>query len=203
MTGVRLAEPVEIPTMAATLAAAHTDYEWARWAFPGDPEERRRRLDGLMALALEATVPHGLVWVSDDLACVAIWGSPAPRPPVPGAAARAAAEAELLGADGPRLDEADAITRPFHPTEPSWYLGTIGTRPDRRGHGLAAAVLRPVLDRCDRDRTPAFLETSSTLNERLYERLGFVVTHRAVTPDGALPLTVMVRAPHRTVATVS
>ena len=196
MVTVRPGQPAEIPTMAATLAAAHTDYEWARWAFPGDPAERHRRLEGLMTLTLEATVPHGLVWTTDDVACVAVWGSPTPLPSDPAATrARIAAETELVGDDGPRLDAADAVTRPHHPSEPAWYLGTIGTRPERRGHGLAAAVLGPVLQRCDDDGTIAYLETSSTLNERLYERLGFVVTHRAVSPDGLLPLTVMVRAP--------
>lgn len=199
MADVRLGVPADIPAMAATLADAHTDYEWARWAFtgsgPGDPADRRRRLLGLMTLTLEATVPHDLVWTTDDQACVAVWVSPAPRPPDPGAAARAAAEAELLGDDGPRLDAADAVTQPFHPTGPSWYLGTIGTRPDRRGEGLATSVLAPVLAQCDAEATLAHLETSSAANERLYERLGFVVTHRAVSPDGVLPLTVMVRTP--------
>jgi GNAT superfamily N-acetyltransferase len=195
MVDVRLGEPADVPALAATLADAHTDYEWARWAFPGHPSERRRRLLGLMSLTLEATVPHGLVWTTDDRACVAVWVPPPPRSPDPDAAARAASEAELLADDGPRLDAADAVTRPFHPTEPSWYLGTIGTLPGRRGEGLATAVLAPVLALCDAERTLAFLETSNALNERLYERLGFVVTHRAVSPDGVLPLTVMVRTP--------
>jgi GNAT superfamily N-acetyltransferase len=192
---VRPAEPADITAMAATLADAHVDYEWSMWAFPGAAAERHRRLLGLMTITLETSVPHGLVWTTDDCACVAVWGAPAPLPPDPLAEQHAAAEAELIGADGPRLDAADALTRPHHPPRPRRYLGTIGTRPAQRGHGLARAVLAPVLEQCDRERVPAFLETSSAANERFYERLGFEVTHRTVTADGLLPLIVMVRTP--------
>ena len=78
---------------------------------------------------------------------------------------------------------------------PYWYLGTVGTLPERRGRGLATDVLRPVLDRCDTDRSMACLETSSDANVRLYARLGFDVVFRTTSDDGVLPLIVMTREP--------
>lgn len=62
-----------------------------------------------------------------------------------------------------------------HPHEPHWYLPLIGVDPvhQRRGHG--SALLEHALRRCDRDRTPAYLESTNPANIPLYERHGFEV----------------------------
>jgi GNAT superfamily N-acetyltransferase len=105
-----------------------------------------------------------------------------------------AAQGALI--DVERMRVSHELTHPFQPLLPSWYLGTVGTRPDRRGEGLASALLRPILDECDRTGTLAWLETSSDDNVRLYERLGFVDVVRLHTPDEVgLPLIVMERQP--------
>jgi len=61
----------------------------------------------------------------------------------------------------------------FHPTEPHWYLPLIGVDMTKQGHGYGSALLRHALERCDRDRLPAYLEASSPRNKALYERHGF------------------------------
>ena len=45
--------------------------------------------------------------------------------------------------------------------------------------------MRPVLERCDREGVPAYLEASSERSMRLYERLGWEFTGEAVRlPEG-------------------
>ncbi len=44
--------------------------------------------------------------------------------------------------------------------------------------------MRPVLNRCDHDGTPAYLEATSPRNRQLYQRLGFHVTSEIPLPDG-------------------
>jgi GNAT superfamily N-acetyltransferase len=61
----------------------------------------------------------------------------------------------------------------FHPQEPHWYLALIGVDPIEQGHGHGSALLTHALERCDRDRLPAYLEASSPRNKVLYERHGF------------------------------
>jgi predicted GNAT family N-acyltransferase len=56
-------------------------------------------------------------------------------------------------------------------------------------------LLREVLQRCDRDRTPAYLEATSPENVRLYRRHGFEVTGEICLPDGP-SLWPMWRAPN-------
>ena len=48
-----------------------------------------------------------------------------------------------------------------HPPEPHWYLPLIGVDPARQGQGLGAALMRPVLAKCDAAGLPAYLESTS------------------------------------------
>jgi ribosomal protein S18 acetylase RimI-like enzyme len=61
----------------------------------------------------------------------------------------------------------------YHPDEPHWYLPLIGVDPSQQGKGYGSALLTHALMRCDRDHTPAYLESSNPKNIPLYERHGF------------------------------
>ncbi len=59
--------------------------------------------------------------------------------------------------------------------EPNYYLAVLGVEPGHQGRGIGSALMRPILERCDRDRLPATLETFTERNLPLYERHGFEV----------------------------
>jgi N-acetylglutamate synthase-like GNAT family acetyltransferase len=61
----------------------------------------------------------------------------------------------------------------LHPREPHWYLFAVGVVPEATGQSRGTALLEPMLERCDAQRLPAYLEASSEHNARLYARLGF------------------------------
>jgi GNAT superfamily N-acetyltransferase len=61
----------------------------------------------------------------------------------------------------------------LHPTESHWYLPLIGVDVTKQGRGYGAALLSHALERCDRDRLPAYLEATSPRNKALYARHGF------------------------------
>lgn len=82
-----------------------------------------------------------------------------------------------------------------HPEEPHAYLFFVGVHQDRRGQGLGAALLAPVLERCDREEIPAYLENSNPANEAFYARLGFAQRGKISLPKGAPPLMPMWREP--------
>jgi ribosomal protein S18 acetylase RimI-like enzyme len=63
----------------------------------------------------------------------------------------------------------------FHPQSPHWYLPLIGVDPVQQGRGYGSALLRHALRVCDRERTPAYLESSNPRNISLYQRHGFEV----------------------------
>ncbi len=81
-----------------------------------------------------------------------------------------------LRGDAPRLLKALTFIERKHPRSPDhWYLPIVGVAPEWQGRGYGAALMRPVLERCDRERSPAYLEASSPRNRALYERHGFEV----------------------------
>ena len=61
----------------------------------------------------------------------------------------------------------------FHPQSAHWYLPFVGVEPMQQGRGLGALLLRPILERCDLERLPAYLESTNPRNAPFYESLGF------------------------------
>lgn len=101
---------------------------------------------------------------------------PACRIP-PGAAERAAS---LLG-EGmqeslPRLREWLALWGGEDPPVRHWHLGPIAVEEESQGQGIGSGMLRHFCRLLDADREPAYLETDSAANVRLYRRFGFSLT---------------------------
>jgi len=196
---VRIAEPRDVPSIAATLTVATAESRWARWALPADGRvQRLTRLHELVAG--HRGVATGTTWVTDDVSAVAAWEAPDATPgtaPVPAdVAAALAREVPRLHADRARtLAATDTVVSAVRPAEPHWWLATVGTRPSARRQGLAVAVLTPVLQRCDADRVPAAVAVHTWANVRWLRRLGFAVVENSHTTDDQLPLYVLVRPP--------
>ena len=63
----------------------------------------------------------------------------------------------------------------YHPAEPHWYLPVLGVDPSRHSKGLGSVLMKYALDQCDRERMPAYLESSNPRNIPFYKRHGFEV----------------------------
>jgi ribosomal protein S18 acetylase RimI-like enzyme len=86
-------------------------------------------------------------------------------------------------------------TEARYPKLPHRYLYLVGVHPGRQGGGLGSALVRAGLEACDRDRVPAYLESSKERNVPLYERHGFRVVERLELGRGAPPMWLMWRDP--------
>jgi len=82
----------------------------------------------------------------------------------------------------------------YHPAEPHWYLPLIAVEPTKQGHGYGSALLRYALERVDREKKVAYLESTNPSNIPLYQRHGFEVVGTIQVGD-APPLFPMVRQP--------
>jgi GNAT superfamily N-acetyltransferase len=198
---VRPAERRDVPRIAATLTIALADSRWTRWALPDDG--RMQRLTRLHELdAGHRGVSTGTAWVTEDVAAVAVWEPPegaAGTSAMP-ADVRAALDRELpyLAADRAAVvRETAALVATARPSEPHWWLMHLGVRPTSRRRGLAAAVLAPVLVRCDAGGTLAAAAVVSWANVRFLRGFGFEVALETRTTDDELPLWVLVRQPQR------
>ncbi|MEY2420791.1 MAG: hypothetical protein QOI95_858 [Acidimicrobiaceae bacterium] len=71
-----------------------------------------------------------------------------------------------------------------HPKEPHWYLAVLGTATEYQGKGVGSALMAPVLQKCDTEGIPAYLESSKESNIPFYKRHGFEVTGEISVKNG-------------------
>lgn len=191
---IREATTADVEPAADTLAAAFADYAFTRHTIAADRHLERLREFQRIFLA-EIGIPHGRVWVSEDLRAVAVWSTPAGD-------ATATLEAllpsliDLAGERAEAYASAEAAMTVHRPTTPVWFLGTVGVAPSSQGRGLGRAVITPGLDAAAAEGTSAFLETSDRRNVRFYESLGFHVNAEYVLPDAGPRTWAMTREPH-------
>ena len=160
-----------------------------RWLFPDDGIYARHF--PALALALgEAAFRDGTLTHADGAA--ALWLSPDAAPD--DGAIAALVEDALPAHRRPDAFAVFAAMEARHPAGPHWYLPVIGVDPARQGAGLGTALMRPVLDACDRTGVPAYLEATTDRSRALYERLGFRVT-ATIREGGCPPLQCMIRDP--------
>jgi GNAT superfamily N-acetyltransferase len=175
---VRLATRDELPAAARALARAFEGDPVWRW-LTTVTDEWDRLASAWFQAEITVRYDHGAeIWVDDDLRGAAVWTPPGTWKSTPGDIVRVAYPTlRLMGRRlvlGAGLQNAMEKTHPKTPEH--WYLALLGTDPRYQGAGIGGALLRAVLDRCDREGVPAYLESSKETNVPYYERFGFVRT---------------------------
>lgn len=195
MTATRNDHPVRPATLAdqallMTIAAeGFYDDPVMRWVLRDD-DRRLGQLGSMFgSLVRDALPDRGHVHLADE-ASAALWRDADFDHHPPAAPDGEAAGDPYFEVDRFRPDELerlgilDAAMQAAHPHGRHWYLNIVSTRPDRQGQGLGAAVLAPVLQRCDEAGERAYLESTNPRNRTLYRRLGFVDGDEIAVGDG-------------------
>jgi ribosomal protein S18 acetylase RimI-like enzyme len=77
--------------------------------------------------------------------------------------------------------------------EPHYYLSLLGTHPAHSGLGIGMGLLAENLAGIDRERMPAYLESSNPANNHRYQRHGFEKIGEFYPPGSNNPVTTMWR----------
>jgi GNAT superfamily N-acetyltransferase len=193
--GLRQATAEDVPLLKVMLAEAFLDDPVFGWLM-GDENKRRAQLRRYFGIDLgHLTLPRGRVWTTSDLAGAALilppgkWRVPPHVSMLQGSAFGVRiARAARMGA-GMEWRHMRLVR------EPHYYVRDIGVHPEEQGKGLGSALMRPTLERCDREGLPAYIEASSERSAGLYERLGFEHIEE-LRVGGSPPLWLMLRPPH-------
>jgi GNAT superfamily N-acetyltransferase len=172
---IRRMTGAEIGPVARALAEAFYEDPHFRW-FVRDDSRRMTSLErGFSTFIRHIWLPQDEGYTHERLIGAALWMPPDTWHMSPLAQLLLLPSiVRNLRADTPRLLRALTFIEKKHPREPAhWYLPIIGIAPAWQGRGYGAALLRGVLERCDSDRLPAYLEASSARNVALYEHHGF------------------------------
>ncbi len=198
---VRPVDREALPVAWDTLARSLHDDPMFRWLLP-DERDRAAWLPVFMAFGLHGSLPAGgalcpaqgegagvvalLPPGHPPLTARAIFGflvRRLPRPDIPLPTAHFARGAHAC------LRVMDRV----HPRDPHWYVFILGVHPDRKGQGLGGVLMRRVVELAERDRVPAYLETTNPVNLGFYARYGFEVADELTPLPGAPPIWTMLR----------
>ncbi len=176
-------QPGEQRAAVATLARAFHDDPLFNFLVPDPLRQARANITLLQPLVVDAR-GFGEVWVAkagSKVAGVAVWLPPGAYP--------RGVWRETLGILrdmrsvprlGSRLPVAvrlqNELQRAHHRVkEPHWYLSLLGADPAFQRSGAGTALVAPILERCDTEGMPAYLETQKEENVPWYHRFGFEV----------------------------
>ena len=146
-------------------------------------------------IGVEVGFARGEVWTTDALSGACIFFAPGRWQVSMWQELKAAWRIARATSMATTLD----IRRVFHlledaqPRQSHCYLLAIGVTASQRNRGLGAALMRPMLDRCQEEQAPAYLENTDPNNKRFYERFGFQLTRSLSLPNGTPPIDLMWR----------
>lgn len=193
---VRQATDADVEPMAAQLCRAFADDPVMAYVFRNDGR-RNAALRAYFTSQMRGDyLPFGGCYTTDDHLGAAVWG-PARKPLLTGMAGIANL-VKVLPYVISHLKSTLAmisLIESMHPHEPHWYLATLGTDPAAQGRGIGSALMRPVLEQCDVEGLPAYLESSKERNIPFYARHGFEVVKEVPLPGGGPSIWTMWRTP--------
>lgn len=194
---VRKATAADSVALNATLARAFDDDPFINWMAAQDTRRARRVYDAMGVALNRLTMPFGEVYTTDTAEGGALWTPPGKwrlgvlqQLLLVPTMAKTTTWRRILSV----MSGVNAVEKK-HPHQPHYYLLALGVEPALQGRSLGTQLMAPVLERCDRERVPAYLESSKERNVPLYERNGFKVTEELTVPNGGPKLWLMWRDP--------
>jgi GNAT superfamily N-acetyltransferase len=174
---IRKATRDDVANLAAALARAyHRDPVWS-FLLP-DETHRERALRRYFTIELRDVVcPRDTAWTTEGALGAILCLPPghwrlSPLTMV----RRGPAFLQAFGSDLPRALRALTLLDRVHPRAAHYFIAYAGVPPEWLGKGLGSALVSPLLERCDAERSPAYLEATSERAVAFYHRHGFAVT---------------------------
>ncbi len=188
---VKIATAGEKDPITAVLVLAFSTDPAARWMYR-DPDQYLKYFPSFVQAFAGSAYSHRSAYYIEEYTGAALWLPPGVHPDEQ-------ALFDLMQRAVPERNHQDATALfeqmgRYHPSEPHWYLPLIGVDPVCQGQGHGSMLMQHALAPCDRDKTPAYLESSNPRNVPLYERHGFELLG-TIQAGASPPLFPMLRRP--------
>lgn len=191
MPEIKVAGPDQKDKVLALLCLAFAADPFMRWLLPEADRFLSYYNRFTLAIAGQA-FDHGSAFYTADWSAASLW-----RPPGVGAdddMVSALVREMVPNAMLKNMAMLAEETGKYVPAEPHWYLADIGVDVTQQGRGLGALLMKDMLQRCDLDKLPAYLESSNPKNLSFYERHGFAALGE-INVGNPQPITPMLRTP--------
>jgi GNAT superfamily N-acetyltransferase len=190
--------PKHVKPASEVLARAFFKDAETSYYFP-DNEKRAQKLPHLFRSAVLHGIHHGEVYATPNLEGIAIW-IPSDMLDIPFWRFLLYGGLLPLFRVNPmtlwRLKSSDNYLSGLHKQLapfPHWYLSLLGVDPQFQGNGYASQLMRPMLQRLDKENMPAYLETQTEKNVSIYQAYGFKVIEKGITPVSKIETWIMLR----------
>jgi ribosomal protein S18 acetylase RimI-like enzyme len=188
---IKQASSKDIPNIIDTVALAFTADPFVRWIYP-DPNQYLSHIHKMAILFAGKAFDHGTVHYVEGYRGTALWLPPDIHPDEDALVAHMnnsilEPSREAVFAVFEQMEES-------HPDESHWYLPVLAVDPAQQNNGYGSRLLEYANKMFDKERIPAYLESSNPRNISLYKRHGYEVITEI--PAGDSPVTPMVRQPH-------
>lgn len=199
MNGLFRLKKEHIKQASAMFARAFFDDPETSYFFP-DPEKRARQLGYLFPCYMQHGIRYGEVYAtSPAMEGAAVW-LPSDRLDISSWQMLIHGGLQAMFRINPvtlrNLNRSDDFLFDTHKRiarYPHMYLAVLGVDPEHQGKGFSSKLVRPMLERLDREGIPAYLETQTEKNVAIYQRFGFEVIKQVVTPVAKTNTWIMVR----------
>lgn len=166
---IRVATWDDEENIAAMMTLAFCSDPFIRWLLP-DPYSYVKDSETYPGRSSGPAFDNGSAFVTEDMGGAALWLTPGCH-----VDRQAVSNTEddftdpaVLGDSAKLREKSDR----YRPSEPHWCLTLIAVDPAKRGRGYGTA-LSHALELCDRDKSPAYLESTNAQNISLCKRHGF------------------------------
>jgi ribosomal protein S18 acetylase RimI-like enzyme len=167
--------------------------------FIPDTQKRQKMLLPMFRIELRHALKHGEVYaVSPNVEGVAVW-LPSAAPEIPFWAMLRGGLGFIFRISWSFLlkmkeddDFARRLRRKLAPFD-HWYLAVLGVDPELQRKGYASRLLKPMLARFDKEKLPAYLETTIEDYVPMYRHFGFEVIREETLPGSGAKMWVMLR----------
>jgi ribosomal protein S18 acetylase RimI-like enzyme len=140
-------------------------------------QKREGRIKALMEYSFDVCHAFGEVWISDDnQACALLLFPDKKRTSIRTMLWDLKLALSVIGLDRvSAVLKRESMIKNHHPKESFAYLWFIGVNPSNQNRGIGSAFIKEVIDKCEKERRPIYLETSVERNLPFYKRFGFEI----------------------------
>ena len=140
-------------------------------------EKREERIKSLMEYSFDVCYAFGEVWISnDDQACALLLFPDKKRTSIRTILWDLKLALSVVGLNRvSAVLKRESMIKNHHPKELFAYLWFIGVNPSNQNRGIGSAFIKEVIDKCEKERRPIYLETSVERNLSFYQKFGFEI----------------------------
>ena len=178
LDGLMLLHETHIELAANQLSRAFQNYPTFVYVYPDDSEREDKLPHFFKSMVYKGLLQGEVYATSPAMEGVTVWLPPG----VDGGLSKAFEVDREAYERFAYYGKCVHVVRQKNASTPHWFLELIGVVPEFQNKGFAGRLLRPMLDRIDRENLSCYLDTEVEKNVAIYQHYGFRALEDMIVP---------------------